>query len=339
MSCIPLYLSAMRSSSGRIAPSVLADLYLQLTRLEQAGLPAQQAFSLLDSAQRPIQDRLRQLRKYLKAGLPIAEAGSRSGLFSNSDKTLIEVGEKGGKLAAIYQQLAVYYGEQARRINRIKAKLYLPFFVLLLALLLLPLPALVQQQIGALEYLWLSFGRFVSVILSLLVLYRLPHWLCDGFLQFLGLCNSVHRLQCRLPLLTWSIKRQQYQFFRSLGLLLEAGVAMVEALPMAVDVINNPLLRKQFEFVYAEIDQGSSLVEALANVDFVDRHALRLLESGEYSGKLAETLLHYCRLQAEEIAIQDDMLADWMPRLFYLIVAGWVAFSIIDGFQFSRLNF
>lgn len=331
---------AMRSHQGRIAPSALADLYLQLSRLEQAGLPAQQALSLIESSDPGIQNKVRRFRGYFNKGFSIAEAGGRAGLFVNPDKALIKAGESGGKLGAVYQQLVTYYAEKARRLNKIKSKLYLPVFVLLLAMLLQPLPALVQQQIGAIDYLLAGVGRFVLVMFALFIAYRLPYWLCDGFLRVLGLANTVYRLQYGLPFVSgWFIKRQSFEFFRCLGLLLEAGMAIADALPMAVDVIKNPLLRQRFEPAMAEVGQGFPLAEALMKVDFIDRHALRLLNSGEHSGKLDETLLHYCRLEAERIALQDELLADWAPRLFYFAVAGWVAFSIIGGYQPTHIGF
>jgi len=76
---------------------------------------------------------------------------------------------------------------------------------------------------------------------------------------------------------------------------------------------------------------GATVAEILAKVPAMKPTTLSIVKSGEYSGKLSSTLLHLSRQEAETISLQDDALAEWIPRLVYLLVALWIAYSLLRG--------
>ncbi len=71
------------------------------------------------------------------------------------------------------------------------------------------------------------------------------------------------------------------------------------------------------------------LTDALVDVREIDEQAIQMILAGEKSGKLAEAILHHTKIETEKIELQEDLLAEWIPRLFYLLVVFWVASSII----------
>ncbi len=334
----------MRSNNKQIYSSVmsaevLADIYVQLSRLEEAGFPAQQAFALLQQTNNKIQKRIQQLQKYLKLGRSVTESGVRAGVFNTFDKDLLNAGESSGNLGSIYQQLAGYYSDKARRVKKIKSQSYLPITILTLALFIQPLPALVANEISGLEYMIVSAGRLFKMALFLYVVIKLPFWLTRGSLQFFGLGSLVFQLQFKLPLISsWLIPRQINEFLRSLGLMLSAGMPVLDALPKAINTIRNPILRKQFEPVLSATQKGGSVAEALAKVSEIDRQAVQMIFTGEQSGKRAETILHFTKIESEKINLQEELLAEWIPRVFYLLVIGVLAFSLINSNPFSPVS-
>ncbi len=60
-------------------------------------------------------------------------------------------------------------------------------------------------------------------------------------------------------------------------------------------------------------------------------NALKLLTTGEHSGSLAEILLHYAKLESEDIALHDKMLASWIPRIVYAFVVMWIVYGIFSS--------
>jgi general secretion pathway protein F len=302
-----------------------AHLFTQLRQLELAGLSAVQAFEIVSRSERKLIKPLAIMQQQLKAGRPISEAGLRSGLFNDTHKTLIHAGELSGRLADVYGLLANYYTGLNSRIKKVKSRLYLPALMLTLSLFIQPLPALIGSQLSGLAYLELSLGRFFVISLTVLLLVRLP-----GIIQRLGVETDWHRLQLRIPVVArWIIKRQINEFLFILAMMLESGLAFAEALPKAVAGIKNSSLKEKFIPALSTGASGASVTETLAKMPMINATALRIVNSGEQSGKLSSTLLHFTPLEAETIALQDDALAEWIPRLIYSMVAIWIAYSLL----------
>ena len=117
-------------------------------------------------------------------------------------------------------------------------------------------------------------------------------------------------------------------------------LSILEALPKAADTIKNAILGESFKDAAYSIEAGFSLTEAFSQNKYFNRTALQLIASGEQSGKLSETLLHFAELEAESINLQEEMLAEWIPRLIYGVITLWIGYSIIASYvgYFKTLN-
>ncbi|WP_428355412.1 type II secretion system F family protein [Methyloprofundus sp.] len=314
--------------------SELANLYLQLGRMEEAGVSHAQAFNILIETGSPLSASLSKTINFMQQGRPIAESGYRAGLFKQFDRELIRAGEFSGRLGNIYQQMARYYGDKARHVRKIKSQLFFPLSILLLALLIQPIPALFVGSITVMEYILSSFGAFAYILLLMYVCWRLPYWLTDGALRFLGLRQSIFQLQLTLPLIApWIIRRQVKEFLLILGLMLEAGVPILEAMPKAADTVKNAILTERIREASNALQKGQNLTEALMQINEFKSSTLQIIAIGEQSGKLASSLLHFSKLEAEIISLQEEMLAQWVPHLIYTVITVWMAYSIISSYQ------
>jgi len=320
-----------QSHQSVISIEYRADFYLQLARLDEAGFPFLQAIELLLKTNKTSRKHILPLQKFLKLGNTIADSGYKAGLFNDFDKALLQAGEVSGNLGIIYKQLARYYGQKVKRQKKIKSQCYLPIVVLIIALFFQPLPALILNTLSGVDYLLLSLGRLFKIALILYVGFNLSFWLTLGKLKFLGLKNLVYSVQLKFPFISsWIITRQLNAFLHSLGLMLATGLPILEALPKSLNSISNPMLKNQFDPVVLATQQGGSLADALGDIKVMDNQAIQLLLVGEQSGKLAKTLLHYVKIEQEKIDLQDDLLAEWIPRILYLLVSIWIAGSIIN---------
>ena len=333
----------MPRTKHKQTPSIseLADLYIQLARMEDAGISHAQAFKILIETGNPLSAKLYKATNYLKPGRSIAESGFRAGLFNQLDRELITAGEFSGKLGDIYQQLARYYGDKARHIRKIKSHLFFPLSILFLALLIQPIPALFVGSITAMQYILSSFGAFAYILLLMYIVWRLPFWLTEGALRFLGLRQVIYQLQLTLPLIApWFIRRQVKEFLLILGLMLDAGVPILEAMPKAANTVKNAILAKHIKAASYSMQTGRNLTEALMQIKEFKSSTLQIVAIGEQSGKLASSLLHFAQLEAEAISLQEEMLAQWLPRLIYTVITVWMAYSIIAAYQayFSVLD-
>lgn len=306
-----------------------AELFSHLGAMEQAGVPVSQALSSL-SLGPTWQAAIARLQREVAAGRSLAVAGRVSGLLSPLEVNLLQAAEQAGSPERLYQRLASQYAEQARQRQAMQARLYLPGATLLLALLIQPLPALVGGSLSVAGYLWSVLQPLLWLALAVWGWAQLRR---QGEQGLLATNRGLATIGLRLPLVGVSLARRAVRdYFTSLGLLLEAGVALFEAMPLAAASLGNAALREDFMALQARVVAGQPLAQALQNMTFPGQPQLRaLVASGEASGTLPAVLLAFAQRQGQQQASFEEQLATWLPRLAYLLVALWMAHGLITG--------
>lgn len=306
-----------------------AGLFAHLGAMERAGVPIDRALASLSLGVRH-ETAVKRLRQMVDNGRDLASSGQLSGVFTPLESALVRAAQEAGALAHIYEQLAQRYDEQARHAAELKSHLLLPAGVLLLALAVKPLPALVAGNLSTAGYLaavllpvlWLSILLFGARALWRRWQQRRADQPCplDDLLLALPVLGSLQR------------RADIRNFCDSLGLLLEAGMPVLDALPRASSAVNNARLRRDFANLAPRVAAGQSLVRAFDGLSFPGKAMLiGVLNTGEATGRPGEALLRFARLQAQQLATSQQMLASWAPRLFYLAVAIWMAYGLLTG--------
>jgi type II secretory pathway component PulF len=310
----------------KLSAEKLANLFLQLAHLESSGVPAQIAFGLIADTDAQVKKHLYAIQTQIKAGKSIAAAGFKTGLFNEIQRAVLHAAESAGTLAVTYKQLADYYDARAKRLRKIKSRSYYPAVLFTLSLFLQPLPALVGGAITGTDYVLLSVGRLAAIIFMIYLVLNLP-----SFFKRIGLKAVIDSLQLQTPWVSdWVINRQLNDFYRNLSMLLAAGLPFSQALPKLVASIPNSRLQAQFNSALAMARTGKSVTEILSSVKSIQgTTVIQVINSAEHSGSLASALQHFAGLEADNLHLQDDMLAEWLPRLIYLAVVVWIAKSLI----------
>jgi len=131
------------------------------------------------------------------------------------------------------------------------------------------------------------------------------------------------------------VRRNLRNFFDSLALLLEGGVPILEAFPVALDTVRNQTLRSRLARIEPRIKAGMSFGEALAGQPLFGRtQAYELIRSGEASGALPRTLLRYSAAETAAIDRFDDLVVEWLPRIAYTSTALLIGYGMIQGGAF-----
>jgi general secretion pathway protein F len=274
--------------------------------------------------------RARVALNHLKRGKSLSVAGLQSGLFMGLDAALIEAADAGGIYASVFRQLAQFYEEKARNLRKIKSRLFLPLTVLLLAVFIQPVPALISGKIDILSYLFSTVGLIIQFALVVFVVWRLPYWV--GFLKPFGISLLLDKVAISIPYFGgWVVRRNIRDFLQSLGLMLQAGLPILEALPKAYEVVENPILRRRLQKIIILLKKGEPFAAALSQVDGVNPAAVQLISTGEHAGSLGDMMLHYVKFESEEISLHNEVLADWIPRFVYTLIVVWIAYGILSG--------
>ncbi len=319
------------SMTAKLSYLQRAQLYTQLAALNRAGIAAAQSWRMLDLGPE-WQAQIAQVRRALEHGLDVAGAGERAGILLPLDAAVIRATQLQGDLSPAYQRLGNYYQLRARQWQAIRARLLMPTLMLGLALLLQALPQLILGQISVLAYFanliltFASLGAFIVAGKFCLSQFqasrpsaqRAP---LDRLLLHLPVFGVLHQRRCLAD------------FWHALAMLLEAGVPMFEAFRQALALVNNGHLQSALLPVAEAMEQGRSFTDALIFCELFrqDKLVRGLVNSGEASGSLPEMLTRLANAQDEALASAQEQLSIVLPRLAYVAVAAWMAYSLLRG--------
>ena len=300
-----------------------AELFTQLGQMEAAGLPFDRALRVL-SLPMPYLVRIEAFRALIAKGAEVPSAGEQSGLFTKLESRLVRAAMDAGSPANTYERLADYYTDRATQLAAMKSRLVLPASIFVLALIIQPIPAVFGGSLSILGYVWrvsypiLTIG---ALILGIRALARRDARAAGKSLyQSLPLYGPIF------------VRRNLRDFFQSLGLMLEAGVSMADALPVAVDTAEDGDMRRQLIRMQPRIAKGSSLGEAMRGIRYLEDERLKqFVQTGEASGELPQMLARHTRLETESINSSLEQLALWVPRAIYGMVLIWMAYGLLRG--------
>jgi type II secretory pathway component PulF len=302
---------------------IRAELFAQLAQMENAGLPFDRALSVL-RLPKPFQARIDILQPLIAKGAELASAGEKCGLFTKLESRLIEAATNAGSPETTYRRLASYYTDRARQLATMKARLMLPAALFLLALIIQPIPALVTGSLSTAGYVWQVLKPLLLIAGLIAGIRALARAEARG---------SGKSLFQHLPVYGPIFVRQNLRdVFESLGLMLEAGLPMSDAVTVALDTAQDGDIRRELSKIRPRVANGASLAEALQGVGYVkDERLTQFIHTGEASGKLPEMLLRHTRMETESIDSALEQLATWVPRVVYGVALLWMAYGLLTG--------
>lgn len=136
-----------------------------------------------------------------------------------------------------------------------------------------------------------------------------------------------HRVQLKLPLMGPLVqKREVARFSRTLGSLLKNGVAILTALEIVREVVDNAVVKEEVDKVVDEITQGSTVARPLMDSKVFPPVAVNMIAIGEETGRLPEVLLRV----SESFEGQVERTVRTLTSLIEPIII--VAMGVVVGF-------
>ena len=121
-------------------------------------------------------------------------------------------------------------------------------------------------------------------------------------------------------------------FFRLLATMINAGISIVKALNILHDQVENPHMKVIILELVEKIESGSSFSEALSEYPkYFSEAQIGMVESGEASGRLNETLL--------EIAAETEKSAALLSKIKGAMIYPAVVIVIMLGAGFAVMTF
>jgi type II secretory pathway component PulF len=116
----------------------------------------------------------------------------------------------------------------------------------------------------------------------------------------------------------------------ALEALLNAGVTIIEAWELAGAASGSPALRRTILAWRPRVNAGETPAEAVRRSGFFPELFVSQYATGELSGTLDETLRRLQRYYQEEGARKLHAVAQWTPRLIYLLIVLMIAYKVIS---------
>jgi general secretion pathway protein F len=263
-------------------------------------------------------------------------------VFSDLYRATVAAGEQSGHLDLVLERLAEYTENRQMIQQKTLLALFYPTllslvaFLIVVGLLVYVIPQVVQVFNNLNQTLPL-LTRILIIISDLLRQWGI--WLFF-LLILLGVALRylfsfepaliwLHRLLLYLPLISRLERGANVaRFTRTLSILTESGVPLLEALQITAQVVANRVLRQVVITATDKVREGSSLHDALKRSGLFPAMTVYLIASGEASGNLEQMLERAAIMQERELEALISVLLNLFEPLLILIM-GAIVLTIV----------
>jgi general secretion pathway protein F len=331
--------------SQRISMRQLAHITRQLAALLGSGLSIDEALGItakqLDSAK--AKRILLGVRGRILEGQSLAQACSAfPSTFPPLYRATVEAGESSGKLDQVLQRLADYISDKGQLHSKLQMAMIYP--MMLTSVSLLVVIGLLAYVVPEITSVFDKMGGELPTITKLLIA-------CSDFFKHYGLILLIvvtglsmgFKMLMRLPeprmrfhlfilnmpfVSRFSKGMNTARFTRTLAILTNSGVELLQALQISSQVLTNNAMQKAVEAASIRVREGQSLNKAMEASGLFPPVTIHLVASGEASGQLPKMLASAADDQERDIqALTEMTLGLFEPIL--ILVMGLVVLAIV----------
>jgi len=326
-------------------PVAIKDLIFftkQLSVLLKSGVPLLQALELLsEQFTGKLRSILISLKDGVKEGKSLADGlQTYPKTFSNIYVQLVRAGEATGKLETILERLTDYLEREDEIQKKVSGALFYPLVqigviamvVVVIMVFVIPnlqtmlkstgqeLPMATQILLTG-SYILLNYYMYILIaIIAIAVAFQ--YWKSTPSGK-----RTLDKIVLKLPLIKFFARTSAVvQFCNTLGMLLESGVTLSNALDIVCDIIDNSILVQTLKDARDKIIKQGKITPFLKETGLFPPMAIYLINTGEQSGKLDYMLLTVARNYEVELTELTDRLTDNIPTIMTFVMAGVVGF-------------
>ncbi|RDV82070.1 type II secretion system F family protein [Ammonifex thiophilus] len=315
----------------------------QLASLVRAGVSLTLSLSVLEkqTKSRKLRYILRQVREAVEGGVPLSEAMARHRVFPRLVTSLVRTGEASGLLDVSLERATRYWEERLALQRRIISGIIYPALVFVAALgaaiflIAYVIPRLLPflQEIGG-ELPWntqllIRIGEVVppnlpkiglgtaGFLVFLLVALRIP------FLRY-----YLDRYKIYLPVLGEIFQYALVvHFAKTMALLLQSGVSMIESLRATKETVGNLALQRILERIEEAVLAGESLSTPLSHATSIFPPMVgSMVRVGEETGGVDGALEMLAGVYQELLETKIERALSLIEPLLIVLMGGMVAF-------------
>ncbi len=317
----------------------------QLAVLLRSGIPLLHALELLTEQ---FQGKMRGIIVHLKDG--VKEGRSLTNGLNDYPKEfdkiyiqLVRAGEATGNLDLILSRLNLYMEKQDALRKKIKSAMREPLIqlvmigVVVIGMLAFVVPMIAKtfkSQGGTLPLptrILMGISNFLQNYYFILIMLVVGS--ISGFKYWVstpGGRYKIDQIKLKVPIFKHLVQMSAVvQFCRTLGMLLEGGVRLPEALNIVCDIVSNRVLADSLEKAKDNIIKEGKITQYLKQTGVFPPMAIYLIGTGEESGELAHMLQSVGESYEEELSEWTDNLAAAISPIMLVFTAVVVGFIVI----------
>lgn len=333
-------LSLEISIFGGVSNREIVILSRQISTLFEAQVSALRVFRLLaaESDNAKLAEILTAVADDIQGGNPISKALSKHPrVFTKFYVNMVKAGEEAGRLSETFTFLADYLDRTYEVQNKAQNALIYPAFVIatfvvvmiLMLTMVIPrissilvesgqqIPIYTQAVIG-LSNFFVNYGLFLLVALGI-----------GGFILFRYLRTSqgahlFDELKLAIPYVG-DLYEKLYlsRVADNLSTMLLSGIAVVEAVEITANVVDNKVYEKILKNAAEEIKGGSSIADALGRYEEIPGIMSAMVRVGEETGELGNILTTLSKFYRREVSNAVDTLVGLIePAMIVLLALG-----------------
>lgn len=317
----------------------LVNFTRQLSTMITAGLTLIEGLSILNQqAKGPMKKMVDEVLREIEGGGSFAKAlESQGNTFSKVYIQLVKAGETAGVLDEVLERLAETMEKQKEFASKTKGALIYPTIVIIVMaivgfiMMVFVVPKLTQmyKDLGAtlplttqvligisnlcVNYWWAIIGGVIAGGVAFQSWRKVPR-------NQLALDN----LQLKLPIL--GVLRQKIiltEFCRTMGLLLGAGISVLQSLEILMGALGNKVYEADLKQSRDEVEKGVALSQSIGRFPVFPPILSQMIKVGEETGKLDEVLLKLSvYFEAESEQAVKNMTSAMEPAIMVVLGLG-----------------
>lgn len=319
----------------------------QMASMLNAGLPITKSLEILSTQtkNRKMGQILQSILNDVESGAPLSKAIQNQGtVFSASYISLLRAGEASGKVDEVMRRLADTLEKQREFASRVKGAMIYPGIIttamflvfFLIVIFVIPkmsaiydsfnidLPVMTKALIALSDFLITFWWIAISIILAIITGIRIFAATNEGEVIF-------STLGLKMPIFG-EIMRQSsiVELTRTLGLLDEAGVPIIEALAISKNSMKNRLFRDSIDRFIDDVKHGLPLSQSIEKERIYPQMVAQMLVVGEETGTVGDRLNGLAKYYEGEVDKVVKNLSTAMEPLIMLMLGVMVGVLIIS---------
>ena len=323
----------------------------QMSTFVRSGVPVTEAIETIrrDTKNKKFNEVLADINERVSSGYSLAEGVNRhAGVFPAYFVAMLGSAELTGKVDEAFAQLYEYIRRDIELRRAVRKALIYPMILLsvalgvtlLITIFVIPrfaeffksfgaeLPLPTRMLMGVARFVGSPAGLITAILGIVLSVLAVIYFGGPGR-------KALHGFLLKAPAIgTVMTYAATERFCRVLAVLLEAGVALPEALPNAIECSNNLVFKERLSAATELVLAGNGFAEPMAATELFPTTVVQMVRVGERTGDLTEQLDNVAKFFESELDYAVEKMTTWFEPLVILFigfVVGFVALAMVSA--------